>query len=134
MKHLFAILLLACLAIAQTVPATKPTAPSASKSTNADASTKPPTLNSALPTKAIVDTFLKHMFSGQAGASWTIESIAPVKDSPGVADVQILFPGAPSSTHLYILPGGHYAIDKSQLVPFGADPFASIRKQLQAEA
>jgi len=134
MKQIFAIILLASFAIAQAAPATKPTEPVAAKVTAADTSAKPSAATTTLPTKDTVDKFLKHMFAGQAGASWTIENITAVKDSPGVADVQILFPGAPASTHLYILPGGHYAIDKSQLVPFGADPFASIRKQLQVEA
>ena len=135
MKQISIILLIVASALAQTVPATKSTTPAAtSKSSTEIAQAKPAAAAALLPSKETVDIFLKHMFAGQAGTTWTIESITSVKDSPGVADVQILFTGAPSNTHLYILPGGHYAIDKSQLMPFGADPFASIRKQLEAEA
>lgn len=93
----------------------------------------PSTAGSTL-TEAIVDSFLKHTFGYDPSISWQVLSIAPSR-ADGVTDVSVLLknPQGQQIVHLYVMPDGKHAI-VGDLMPFGADPFAPARAEIQARA
>ena len=89
---------------------------------------------SHLPSEATVNDFLKHMFGYDASITWKLESIKPSKD-PSVAEVNVIMSGKQGSERLtfYVTPDNQYAIS-GNMVPFGPDPFAKARAELEREA
>ncbi len=89
---------------------------------------------SHLPTEATVNGFLKHMFGYDAAITWKLESIKPAKD-PSVAEVNVIMSGKQGAERLtfYVTPDNQYAIS-GNMVPFGADPFAKARAELERGA
>jgi protein-disulfide isomerase len=94
----------------------------------------PATAAPHLPTEATVNEFLKHMFGYDASITWKVESIKPSKD-PSVAEVNVIMSGKQGSERLtfYVTPDNQYAIS-GNMVPFGADPFAKARAELERGA
>lgn len=86
---------------------------------------------SHLPTEATVNGFLKHMFGYDAAITWKVESIKPAKD-PSVAEVNVIMSGKQGAERLtfYVTPDNQYAIS-GNMVPFGANPFAKARAELE---
>src|SRR5579864_5851201 len=89
---------------------------------------------SHLPSEATVNDFLKHMFGYDASITWKLESIKPSKD-PSVAEVNVIMSGKQGAERLtfYVTPDNQYAIS-GNMVPFGADPFAKVRAELERGA
>ena len=87
-----------------------------------------------LPTEATVNDFLKHMFGYDASISWKVESIKPAKD-PSVAEVNVIMSGKQGAERLtfFVTPDNQYAIS-GNMVPFGSNPFAKARAELERGA
>lgn len=123
-------LLSAALAVGQTAkPQTaKPTAATPARSTTPTA--KPAA--SAGPTAVEVNEFLRRMFGYDSKLTWKVQAIVPA-DSPGVSHVVATIGEQQRPIHLYVLPGGKFAA-VGDLIPFGADPFQTVRDTLHARA
>lgn len=93
--------------------------------------TKPAAAVSAV-TEAEVNEFLRRMFGFNAGLTWTLQAIIPT-EAAGVTHVVATIGGPPRPIHLYVLPGGKFAV-AGDMVPFGADPFAATRDTLSNRA
>lgn len=121
------VLLLICYAVTSLAASQKP-AP-AKAHTAAPAATAP-----HLPPEATVNDFLKHMFGYDASITWKVESIKPAKD-PAVAEVNVIMTGKQGAERLtfYVTPDNQYAIS-GNMVPFGSDPFAKARAELERGA
>lgn len=93
-----------------------------------------PASASRLPTQTTVNDFLKHMFGYDGSITWKVESIKPAKD-PALAEVNVIMSGKQGAERLtfYVTPDNQYAIS-GNIVPFGADPFAKVRADLQRGA
>ncbi|MGE5205797.1 MAG: thioredoxin domain-containing protein [Chlamydiota bacterium] len=98
------------------------------------AAAAPAATASHLPSEATVNGFLKHMFGYDASITWKVESIKPSKD-PALAEVSVIMSGKQGAERLTFFVTGdqQYAIS-GNMVPFGADPFAKARAELQREA
>ncbi|MBV9609165.1 MAG: hypothetical protein JO187_06370, partial [Acidobacteria bacterium] len=103
----------------------------AQKSANAgqpaSAATTSPT---ELPSKATVESFLKHWFGYDPSIAPEVTDIS-ASQMPGMAQVVVtLGTGADRKSMLmYITPDQHHAI-VGEVLPFGADPFAEARDLL----
>jgi protein-disulfide isomerase len=106
--------------IAQTT--SKPAAPA--KSTTAS--------STSLPSEATVNDFLKKMFGWNQELTWKVAEIKP-SEAPGISQATVVFntPKGASTTRIYITPDQKYAFT-GDLVPFGSDPFAKTREELNA--
>jgi protein-disulfide isomerase len=111
MRRYFLCLTLVVIAIVTIAMAQAP-----SKSQTAGAGTA-----SALPSKATVDSFLKHMFGFDPNMSPTVTSIKP-SPAAGIAEVTINFKSGQNSGEkkLYILPGQRQAIG-GEMTPFAGE-------------
>lgn len=128
-------LLLSCLVLiasasAQTAPSQKPQrimTPAPQKAEAAPA-------GSALPSEAIVNSFLHEYFGNQAGLTWKIISIKPAK-APSLAKVDVLMSGPQGQQGLefFVTPDEKHAL-VGELIPFGPHPFAAARRELQDRA
>ena len=89
---------------------------------------------SHLPTEATVNDFLKHMFGYDASITWKVESIKPAKD-PSVTEVNVIMTGKQGAERLtfFVTPDNQYAIS-GNMVPFGGNPFAKARAELERGA
>ena len=91
------------------------------------------------PTVETVNAFLKSSWGYDPNRLWQVEAIlkTPV---PGLSKVVILVEekGAPqqqpATLSFFVLPDGSHLIASEELLPFGADPYSEIRKQLQTRA
>lgn len=86
----------------------------------------------AAPSVAEVNEFLRRMFGYDPNLSWKVQAIVPA-DSPGVSHVVATIGEQQRPIHLYVLPGGKFAA-VGDVIPFGADPFQSVRETLRAKA
>ncbi len=113
------VLLLAMSSWAQQPPSARPAAPSPSG---------PP----HLPSKETVQSFLKHWFGYDPNINFQVVQIEP-SEVPGFAEVVVAADksGQRQSMVLYVTPDQKYAFT-GEVIPFGADPFAAVRKQLAA--
>ncbi len=102
--------------------------PGASPKANSTSQTN---ANSALPSEATMDSFLKKMFGWNSDLSWKIADIKP-SEATGVSEATIVFstPKGQQVTRIYVTPDQKYAFT-GDLVPFGADPFAPARELLK---
>ncbi|MCU1307088.1 MAG: oxidoreductase [Acidobacteriaceae bacterium] len=89
------------------------------------------TPDSSLPTNAVVDSFMRRMFGYNPAVTWKVVDISP-SEIPGIARVLVTIGGQPQATQFYVVPGGQFAM-VGEVIPFGADPFASARTKLDAE-
>ncbi len=132
MKRFASLLLVAGLllpglkSVAQTTGAAKP------GTATKPASTTTNTNSGSLPSEATVNAFLKKMFGWNQQLSWKVAEIKP-SDAPGISQATVVFsaPQGQQVTRLYITPDQKYAFT-GELVPFGADPFATTREELKA--
>ncbi len=91
------------------------------------------TIPTKLPSEATVNEFLKHMFGWNQNLTWKVASIKP-SEAPGISEVTVVFntPEGEAVQRIYVTPDEHYAFS-GDLVPFGADPFAAARAELQGK-
>lgn len=128
---LLVLTLLAAALVAQTTKKTdhKP----AIKKTEAapPAATAP---NKSVPSPATVNDFLVHMFGYDTNIKWQVAAIKP-SPSPGLTEVDVVLSNQQGQqmTKLFVTADGRHAV-VGELVPFGADPFATAANELQARA
>jgi protein-disulfide isomerase len=124
----FVAILSASLAIAQ---ASEPVSSQKSASTAhthsaGSATTKEPSTDE-------LNSFMHHMFGYDPTVKWKIESVKP-SEVPGVTEVVVTF-GDPvqQRTPFYVASDLQHAFI-GQIIPFGSDPFAPVRRKLAQEA
>jgi len=116
------------LAVAQTTPSlkapAKPTLKPAEKSEGKDPAT-------ILPSEATVDSFLHATFGYDPQVSWKISSIKPAAVA-GLSEVSVIIasPQGQQLSRFYVAADGAHALT-GDVIPFGAEPFAPIRKALE---
>lgn len=126
---------------AQTAPAPKPL-----QLQTLDSSSHPdpfPPVNpkyftASAPTVDTVNAFLKALWGFDPNRIWRVEAIQST-EAPGVAKVVVYIsdktPGAKvGASVFFVTPDGKHAISGSDVVSFGATPFAEARKILQDRA
>src|SRR5215469_7598869 len=91
-----------------------------------------PAASQSLPSQATVDAFLKQMFGWNQELTWKVEDIKPA-EAAGFAEVTALFntPQGQQVFRIYVSPDQKYAFT-GDMVPFGADPFATARAELKS--
>ncbi len=83
-----------------------------------------------LPSKATVDSFMQHWFGYDSSLTWQVTQIQPAEVSGFTQVVLALEKGGQRQQMvLYITPDEQHAFT-GEVIPFGADPFASTRKEL----
>jgi protein-disulfide isomerase len=94
-------------------------------------SAAPAASSTALPSEATVNSFMQHMFGYDPKMKWQVVRI-DMSDA-GLAEVymNVTTSQGTQAIRLYVTPDGRYAFT-GDLVPFGADPFATTRAQLAA--
>ena len=99
---------------------------------SSDSSTATAGSTTALPSEATVDAFLKQMFGWNDNLTWKVAEIKPA-EAKGFAEVSAVFntPQGQQVFRVYVTPDQKFALT-GDLVPFGADPFAAARADLQA--
>ncbi len=127
---------------AQAAPAAKPL-----QLQSLDSTTRPdpfPPVNpkfftASNPTVDTVNAFLKNLWGYDPNRLWRVEAIQSTQ-APGVSKVTVFVsekaPNAKvSSAAFFVLPDGKHALaDMSNVIPFGADPFADTRRLLAERA
>jgi protein-disulfide isomerase len=98
----------------------------------------PKFFTAASPTVDTVNSFLKQLWGYDANRIWRVEAIQKTS-APGVAKVVVFVsdrsPNAKvQTTAFFVTPDGAHALAGDGVVPFGATPFESIRKLIQAKA
>jgi protein-disulfide isomerase len=83
-----------------------------------------------LPSKATVESFMRHWFGYDPSITWQVAQIRPA-EVPGFAEVVLAMEkgGQQQSMVLYVSPDEQHAFT-GEVIPFGADPFASARREL----
>ena len=91
-----------------------------------------PTVPPPLPSKTIVESFLRHWFGYDPSINFQVAHIQPA-EAPGFAEVLVALErgGQQQQMVLYVAPDEKYAFT-GEIIPFGADPFAPARKELAA--
>jgi protein-disulfide isomerase len=109
-----------------TATAQQPASPIAKPATAASAS------SASLPSEATFDAFLKKMFGYDQNLTWKIAEIKP-SEAPGISQLTAVFntPQGQQVMRLYVTPDQKFAF-AGDLIPFGADPFATAREDLKA--
>jgi protein-disulfide isomerase len=107
-------------------PASRPAAAKQSAPSAPKADTK-------LPTEQTVNEFMRRMFGYDSTIRWKVLQITP-SEVPNVAQVTISIGNDQQRPWtLYIAPDGQHAF-VGEVIPFGADPFAVARKDMEIRA
>jgi len=90
------------------------------------------------PTVDTVNAFLKTLWGYDSNRIWRVEAIQSTP-APNVSKVVVFVsdktPNAKvQPTAFFVTPDGKHAVAGDAVVPFGANPFADLRKTLQARA
>ena len=90
------------------------------------------------PTVDTVNSFLKALWGYDPNRIWRVEAIQTTP-APNISKVTVFVsdksPGAKvQPTAFFVTPDGKHAVAGDAIVPFGATPFADLRKTLQARA
>ncbi|MCU1253343.1 MAG: oxidoreductase [Edaphobacter sp.] len=98
----------------------------------------PKYFTAASPTVDTVNAFLKALWGYDSNRIWRVEAIQATP-APNVSKVVVFVSDkAPNSkvqpTAFFVTPDGKHAVAGDVVVPFGATPFADLRKELQARA
>ena len=101
--------------------------------------TKPATAKASndtgLPSEETVNGFMKSTFGYNSSLSWKISDIKPSK-AQGLAEVTVVIStpqGQQQIQQFYVTPDGKHAL-LGQIIPFGAHPYESVRKELAFKA
>lgn len=103
-----------------------------SASAQAKNAATPSAEKAALPSQATVEGFLKQMFGWNQELTWKIADIKPA-EAQGFSEVTAIFntPQGQQVFRIYVTPDQKFALT-GDMVPFGADPFATARADLKA--
>src|SRR5215472_10175647 len=103
-----------------------------SASAQAKNAATPSPQKAGLPSEATVEDFLKQMFGWNQELTWKIAGIKPA-EAQGFSEVNAIFntPQGQQVFRLYVTPDQKFALT-GDMIPFGADPFASARADLKA--
>lgn len=98
----------------------------------------PKYFTAATPTVDTVNAFLKTLWGYDTNRIWRVEAIQKT-EAPGVSKVIVFVsdksPNAKvQTTAFFVTPDGNHAIAGDGVVPFGATPFAEMRKTMEARA
>ena len=87
--------------------------------------------NSSLPSEATMNSFLKQMFGWNSDLTWKVVEIKP-SEAAGITEVVVVFstPKGQQVTRVYVTADRTHAFT-GEIVPFGADPFATTREVLK---
>jgi protein-disulfide isomerase len=90
------------------------------------------TANSSLPSEATINDFLKKMFGWNTDLTWKVVEVKP-SEAAGITEVTVVFstPKGQQASRIYVTADQKHAFT-GEIVPFGADPFVSIRQDLKA--
>jgi protein-disulfide isomerase len=125
-------------AFAQSASSGQAARPPASKSTAArtpaakPGSATPAKPESKLPSEQTVNEFMHRMFGYDSSIRWKVLQINPT-EVPNVAQVLVSINDQQRPWTLYTAPDGQHAF-VGDLIPFGSDPFAPARKEMDAKA
>jgi protein-disulfide isomerase len=88
----------------------------------------------ALPSEETVNAFLHATWGYNQGLSWKIASIHPSKIKE-LAEVTVLVssPQGQQTAKFFVAPDGSHAV-VGEIIPFGAQPFDAMRKELEKRA
>jgi protein-disulfide isomerase len=88
--------------------------------------------SATLPTEATFNEFLKKMFGYDQNLTWKISEIKP-SEAAGISQLTAIFntPQGQQVMRLYVTQDQKFAF-AGDLLPFGADPFASTRAELKS--
>lgn len=90
------------------------------------------------PTAEQVDSFLKQLWGYDPNRVWKVEAIQTTP-APNLSRVVILVgeqgvSHSPASTTFFVTPDGHHAVAGSDVIAFGAHPFAAAKAKLAEQA
>src|SRR5215468_12168583 len=126
--------LLSVNAFAQSTPSNATTRPPATKPNPARTATAkqstPTRSESKLPSEQTVNEFMRRMFGYDSTIRWKVLQINPT-EIPNVAQVTISINDQQRPWTIYTSPDGQHAF-VGELIPFGADPFAVARREMEA--
>ena len=133
------VLLLCMTAFSQTSAAGRPktsaaakravTRPQAAKQSAGAATTK---TDSKLPSEQTVNEFMRRMFGYDSSIRWKVLQINPTEIA-NVAQVTVSINDQQRPWTIYTAPDGQHAF-VGEVIPFGADPFAVARKEMETKA
>jgi protein-disulfide isomerase len=130
LKTVIGIILIATFtsfAVTQTAPPSGQKSPSRAPSHPAASSSE------KQPSSEELENFMHHMFGYDPTVKWKIESVKPA-EVPGVTEVVVTFGDPPQQrTPFYVASDLKHAFI-GQIIPFGADPFAPVRRKLREDA
>lgn len=98
----------------------------------------PKNFTAASPTTQEVNAFLKQIWGYDPNRVWQVVGIQTTQ-VPGIARVTILV-GEQGVSHsaaptvFFVTPDGHHAIAGSEIITFGAHPFADVQQKLEERA
>jgi protein-disulfide isomerase len=98
----------------------------------------PKNFTATAPSTQEVNSFLKQIWGYDPNRVWEVVGIQTTEVA-GIARVTILVgeqgvSHTPSPTVFFVTPDGHHAIAGSQVISFGARPFAPVQQKLEARA
>jgi protein-disulfide isomerase len=130
-------ILLSVSAFAQSTASSAAARSSANRQVPARTATKQSTATAAkpenkLPSEQTINEFMRRMFGYDSSIRWKILQINPT-EIPNVAQVLVSINDQQRPWMLYTAPDGQHAF-VGDLIPFGADPFAPARKEMDAKA
>jgi len=98
----------------------------------------PKNFTAASPTTADVNSFLRQIWGYDPNRVWEVVGIQAT-EAPGVTRVTILVgeqgvSRTASPTVFFVTPDGHHAVAGSDVITFGAHPFAPVQQKLEVGA
>lgn len=98
----------------------------------------PKNFTAASPTTQEVNAFLKQIWGYDPNRVWEVVGIQAT-EVPGIARVTVLVgeqgvSHSPAPTVFFVTPDGHHAIAGSDIITFGAHPFAEAQQKLEERA
>lgn len=135
-RILFIFVLLMTAAVLAQTPAKKSTP--ANPATGATAAKTPAaSTDSSLPSRQTVEDFLHHTFGYEQNLKWQVAEIKHAAD-PSLSEVSVALntPEGPRMLKFFVTPNQKWVISPAigELVPFGSDPYAAARHELQKAA
>ncbi len=127
MNRSIQILLMLTLALASLTSTAQTTAAAPAKTTSGASAGSAP-----VPSEATFNEFLRKMFGYDPNLTWKIAEIKP-SEAPGISQLTAIFntPQGQQVMRLYVTQDQKFAF-AGDLLPFGADPFASAREELKS--
>lgn len=115
-------------------PARPPASKAATPRTSAakQGSATPAKAESKLPSEQTVNEFMRRMFGYDSSIRWKVLQINPTEVA-NVAQVLVSINDQQRPWTLYTAPDGQHAF-VGDLIPFGSDPFAPARKEMDSKA